>query len=86
MSLIHNAIIALPQDLGDDAKVTVEYTIQSSGSTAIEQTKTVDLKTLTAEWKMGYRYIYNITISLSKIYFSPEVEAWKDETMSSIDL
>lgn len=82
----HNAIIALPQALEDDAKVTVEYTIQSSGSTAIEQTKTVDLKTLTAEWKMGYRYIYNITISLSKIYFSPEVEAWKDAPMSSIDL
>lgn len=81
-----NAIIALPQGITNEAKVKVEYSIQSSGSTEIEQTKTVVLKPLTAEWKMGYRYTYLINISLTEIHFSPEVEAWKDVTMSSIDL
>lgn len=81
-----NAIIALPQVITDNAKVKVEYSIQSSGSTEIEQTKIVDLKPLIGEWEMGYRYTYTINISLTKIYFSPEVKAWEDATMSSIGL
>ena len=56
----------------------VKYTIESPDSAPIEQVQEVPLRTLTDEWKWGYRYIYNLIIALDKIYFEPYVTPWTD--------
>ena len=74
-----NDVILLPQDLPDDAKFIITYTIQSQGSIEIPQTATQNIKALTATWEMGKRYTYTISIGLNNIiYFSPEVDNWEN--------
>ena len=87
------AFILMPQQFTTtDAKLTIKWTMQSTGGEAIAQVSTFDLKDIkfnseeTAEWKMGYRYIYNIIIGLDKIYFAPQCEAWKDGGNSNIEI
>lgn len=58
--------------------IQVKYTIESPDSAPIEQVQEVPLRTLTDEWKWGYRYIYNLIIALDKIYFEPYVTPWTD--------
>ncbi|MBR3941135.1 MAG: fimbrillin family protein [Bacteroidaceae bacterium] len=83
-------IIALPQTLPANAKIEVEYTIDSPGlaTPAITQVNTVEIKNLTTtEWLPGKRYIYNMTFDFDEIYFAPEIIDWKpaDETEVEID-
>lgn len=70
--------ILLPQAIGDDAKLKVTYTIQSGTGDAVEQALEVALKSSVAEWKWGYRYIYNIIVGLDTISFEPYVADWAD--------
>lgn len=69
-------IIALPQTLPDDAKIRIDYTIQSPDSGEIEQFHTVTIKSLSTTWAPETRYIYNMTFSFNEIYFSPEITTW----------
>lgn len=83
-------IIALPQTLPANAKIEVEYTIDSPGSTtpAITQVNTVEIKDLaTKVWLPGKRYIYNMTFDFDEIYFAPEIIDWKpaDDTKVEIE-
>lgn len=61
--------------------IQVKYTIESPDSDPIDQVQDVSLRTLTEEWKWGYRYIYNIIIALDKIYFEPYVTPWTDASV-----
>ena len=38
------------------------------------------------EWKRGYRYIYNITIGLYKVFLDPTVEEWKNGNGGEIEI
>lgn len=76
-------LILRPQEFSDPTPV-IEVVWINNG---IEQTATQALNGLvfttpsnSSTWEIGYRYTYNITIDLKKIYFSPEVETWKDAT------
>ncbi len=66
--------------------IQVKYTIESPDSAPIEQVQEVSLRTLTDEWKWGYRYIYNLIIALDKIYFEPYVTPWTDDVSGGYDI
>lgn len=74
-------LMLIPQSLAN-VTLTVNYTIKSAtSSTAIEQTSTINLSTLTTDdWDWGYRYIYTITIGLEEITIEPYVTPWTDVT------
>lgn len=76
----HTDVIVVPQTLPETAKVKLEYTIDSPGTSTpqIAQTHIVDLESVTATWEPGMRYTYNISIALDEITFSPTVEVWTD--------
>lgn len=79
-------LILLPQEL-DDVTLRVEYTIKNSdaGSEELAQIAELPLSTTSvAEWEMGKRYIYNITIGLDTIYFEPYVQDWVDVNMGEL--
>lgn len=76
-----------PQEI----KVTVNYTIKVGDGTAVAQTGVVsfvdgnsgdyftDGTNKIEAWEMGKRYTYTISIGLNNIiYFSPEVDEWKN--------
>ena len=79
-------IILIPQDLTNDVKVILNYTITSPGRHEIAQESTIQLNTKTAAWGMGTRYIYNITIGLEEIKFDPAVTAWTNADEVNIAL
>lgn len=66
--------------------IQVKYTIQSPNSAPIDQVQEVPLRTLTEEWKWGYRYIYNLIIALDAIYFEPYVAPWVDAATDGFDI
>lgn len=70
--------ILIPQTIADDAKLVVSYKLKVGSGLEVEQVTTMKLNTITSEWEMGYRYVYNIVISLSPITFEPTVQAWVD--------
>ena len=81
--------ILLPQKFepyGLIPTIQVKYTIKSPDSAPIEQVQEVPLRTLTDEWKWGYRYIYNLIIALDKIYFEPYVTPWTDDVSGGYDI
>ncbi len=80
-----NDLILLPQTLGDEAIITVNYTIKSKDSAEINQSAEVRIKSLTPKWEIGTRYTYTIIFALDKIYFAPSVENWIDDS-SEIDI
>ena len=74
-----------------EIKVTVNYTIKVGEGTAVAQTGVVsffkgnngsyftDGTTAIEAWEKGKRYTYTISIGLNNIiYFSPEVDEWKN--------
>ena len=73
-------LILLPQVIGDDVKLEVQYTLKNTSMGAADpilQTTTVDLnETTVLQWLRGKRYTYNLTIKLDEITFDPEVSAW----------
>lgn len=81
-SVAQNAIL-LPQVLKDkhhDVKIHVTYSIRHHGETDfVNEAADLSLSTNTVgRWEMGKRYIYTITVGVDKIFFSPEVEDWKN--------
>lgn len=80
-------VLLLPQELTDDAKVEIIYTLDGT-----EYTKTFKLNTLANttetvdEWKMGTRYTYIISLDAEIIYFAPKPATWTDVTGITIAL
>lgn len=85
--------ILLPQDVdkepqgtsdGEDIILVIEYSIQHGGGTPINQVYSTDFTapTATKEWKSGYRYTYNVTISLDPITLAPSVDVWTGATLT----
>lgn len=71
-------------DDGEDIKLVIEYSIQHDGGTPIEQVYSTDFTATDATkvWKSGYRYTYNVTISLDPITLAPSVDVWTDATLT----
>lgn len=87
-------LLMIPQKL-DNATVTVNYTIKSQTGDAIEQTQTIYLSIVDhnstdngvqAEWILGKRYVYTISIGLTEIFFDPYVTAWDEKEISFEEL
>lgn len=87
-----DVLLMVPQafDHNGGVQVKITYTIDTESNATMTQTHTVDLSKLTengavtahADWKMGKRYIYDITIGLDRIYFAPTVTDWEDVTVT----
>ena len=73
-------LILIPQkhNKADDDKIslTINYSIQSSNGVEIDQVYTKDLGT--GEWKIGYRYKYNVEFGFDPITLAPTVNVWAD--------
>lgn len=75
-------------------KLQVNYTIKNGDGTTLPQVSTFDLTTEAntgevggvpstfTQWVKGYRYTYNITIGLNKVYFAPSVDPWENATIT----
>lgn len=88
-----DVLLMVPQafDHNGGVQVKITYTIDTESNATMTQTHTVALSTLNeagaginthADWKMGKRYIYDITIGLDRIYFAPTVTDWEDVTVT----
>lgn len=87
-----DVLLMVPQgfDHNGGVQVKITYTIDTDSDATMTQTHTVALSTLTengtatahADWKMGKRYTYDITIGLDRIYFAPQVTDWEDITVT----
>ena len=73
-------IILIPQTIGTDMDVLIDYTIITPGGHSVDQQTKIDLNTYTPAWGIGSRYTYNITIGLEEIIFDPAVSKWADVT------
>ncbi|MBR2459224.1 MAG: fimbrillin family protein [Bacteroidaceae bacterium] len=71
-------------DAGEDIILVIEYSIQHGSGTPIEQVYSTDFTATdaTKEWKSGYRYTYNVTISLDPITLAPSVNVWTDADLT----
>lgn len=69
---------------GEDIMLVIEYSIQHGSGTPIEQKYSTYFTATgaTNEWLSGYRYIYNVTISLDPITLAPSVNVWTDATLT----
>lgn len=84
-----SAMLLIPQDIPNDAKVIVEYeattetapitTTEHTAEILLKQFMLVDNATQTIDkWEMGKRYIYRISFGeTSHIYFKPSVTEWE---------
>ena len=76
--------ILMPQQIPQDAEIRLELMMllpegdPNNENDFIEQHVSVKLKDLTPEgqWKIGYKYTYNIVIDPMKIAFNPTVDVW----------
>lgn len=75
-------LMLIPQDL-DGVTLKILYTIKTTDSDELDQVFT---KTFTSSdiWKIGYRYIYNVTIGFDPITFAPKVSLWVDATSTDV--
>lgn len=79
-------LILIPQKFttgnNTEAKLLITYDIDVKGNgdgvDFANQVYSKNLSEFHDEWKMGYRYTYNISINLAPITFAPTVEAWVD--------
>lgn len=74
---IFGELIVIPQSLGNDYKLTVQYEYQGVAGT--EQIKEIILPDSVTQWEAGKSYRYTFTIVGDYILFStPEVNAWSE--------
>lgn len=78
-------LIILPQAIAhgtNNIMIDVKYKIYN-GTSEIEQSATIDVSAYDLEaFELGKRYIFTLIFGLNKIYFSPEVEAWDEVTVT----
>lgn len=67
-------LILIPQNV-DNVTLRIDYSIMSPDSDPIDQYYEVKLAD---SWKMGYRYVYNVTFGFDPITFAPTVEVFVD--------
>lgn len=67
-------LILIPQNV-DNVTLRIDYSIESPDSDPIDQYYEVKLAD---SWKMGYRYVYNVTFGFDPITFAPTVEVFVD--------
>lgn len=76
---IFGEIMVIPQSLGDEYKLTVQYEYQGIDNTG--QTKEIILPDSVTQWEAGKSYRYTFTIVGDYILFStPEVNAWSESS------
>lgn len=76
-------LIVLPQTIPADATLKITYDFRNdsmgAGVWITGNTATAKLSTdYVPTWMRGYRYTYNVTLTLDEITFDPEVSAWVD--------
>ena len=91
-SEVHQLLL-MPQELSEDAKVTVYYTVNGTPNTkevtlkGLNSVKNVDTAheeyAAINAWEIGKRYTYRLyysseTAKKDKIYFAPETDNWED--------
>lgn len=67
-----NGLLVVP---GEQTSFTVNYTITHEGGVTNTYNYT---HTLSGNWEMAKKYIYNITLNLNEILIDPSVEDWVD--------
>lgn len=87
-----NDLLVMPQNLTNDAKIKVSYTIQSGENAPLAQTAEVQINTLTvgtgeastslAAFEMGKQYTFTFTWKLDVIHFAPQVTDWVGVTVN----
>lgn len=88
-----DAYLMVPQELSDNVKVTVVYTVKTDSDAEIENTAEIVLNTaldssknpITA-WNMNQNTVYTFTVGLKPIQFIAQVLDWDAETVSGITI
>ena len=89
-------LILLPQEIKDNVKLKVTYDMTHSNLSSINGQENLWLEDEVVEipmnqcgiteWLRGYRYVYNLTLSLGKIQCSIEALPWDEyETLEYVD-
>lgn len=96
-----NQLLLMPQELTDDAVVTVNYkvngranskTVNLKGLQSYKKVNNEDVVTGTvSSWEMGKRYTYRLyyssaTADRDKIYFAPSTDEWQDVDVIIVNL
>lgn len=78
--------IYMPQDFKNEtdpkkiATIEVKYTVTFKNGTSEAYTKTLNVKDIFDDWKVGKRYTFNLIFSLDEINWAPAVGDWENET------
>lgn len=85
-----DVVIYMPQTFADEtAKIQVKYTVTTTvgtGSVVEDCVKEISINSKFDEWKMGKKYIFNLTFALDEITWDPAVEKWEDVNSSAITI
>lgn len=85
-----DVVIYMPQTFADEtAKIQVKYTVTTTvgtGSVVENCVKEISINSKFDEWKMGRKYIFNLTFALDEITWDPAVEKWEDVSSSDITI
>ena len=83
--------IYIPQEFKDEtdtnkiATIEVKYTVTFKDGISETYIKTLNVKDIFEDWKVGKRYTFNLTFSLDEIKWAPAVGDWEDE-IKNIDV
>ena len=85
-----DVVIYMPQTFADaTAKIQVKYTVTTTvgtGSVVEDCVKEISINSKFDEWKMGRKYIFNLTFALDEITWDPAVEKWEDATAADVTI
>ena len=85
-----DVVIYMPQTFADaTAKIQVKYTVTTTvgtGSVVEDCVKEISINSKFDEWKMGRKYIFNLTFTLDEITWDPAVEKWEDATAADVTI
>lgn len=77
--IANNTTMVMPQTIGDDAVIEIKYTMTVNNVEVECTSGPITLNTCGFDkWEVGKRHIYNISIGLTQIRFSPEITDWVD--------
>lgn len=82
-----NDVLLLPQDLTNDAKVAISYTLDGTKYDREFSLNTFKSSgTAITKWEIGKRYNYVISIAVETLLFAPSVSSWEEVENISIVL
>lgn len=75
-----NGLMLMPQTLGADAKITIEYSTTYGGKEVFKGAKSVSLKDIV--WSAGDKILYTLSLpgGAEDVTFIPAVDNWNAET------